>query len=532
MNVHVSVLQEEEIKIGLESEIIQGGGTASGDYIPVPSTAEVGQTIVVKSVDENGKPTAWEAVDAADAEEIGTRLSSLADENANLKSDINNQREYLVNDYQSVNRCDNSNMADGMAISNTSGQLYDNASYVSTDYIDVSGLSIIALYACLTDSHTPYQEFWRGAWYGEDKSYMSGLNNNPIQSNPQRGVLTVPDGARYVRVCFLKNKNFSRYMCTSDGSLVDYVSYLYGHKDIITYPDWSGKSWLSYGDSITAIGNPTYIDGDIGGIALGSWQRKVRDYLHMGQCYGRGIGGQTFTYNARPWFANPDGTYNSRDDNGDMTDPSSYTVPDGCTAHYGYFASWDRITTMIPDSIKDSIDLITIFGVNDAMAALNFDPTTWTAPQWKSDSELTGVRDEAWLAADESIINSNIHGDFDITDLNGAIASTILKLQARCPNTVIVFGTSWSGKGGGESATNTGNYDTNGIAYYKHGQLVKTVAHYYSIPVVDIWGTSGVNPFNRNANNQDSTHPYKSHGKMMLARAWIGGLKGITAMID
>lgn len=118
MNVHVSVLQEEEIKIGLESEIITVG--TDGDYIPVPSTAEVGQTIVVKSVDENGKPTAWEAVDAADAEEIGTRLSSLADENANLKSDINNQREYLVNDYQSVNRCDNSNMA----ISNTSGQLY------------------------------------------------------------------------------------------------------------------------------------------------------------------------------------------------------------------------------------------------------------------------------------------------------------------------------------------------------------------------------------------------------------------------
>lgn len=87
MNVHVSVLQEE-IKIGLESEIIQGGGTVSGDYIPVPSTAEVGQTIVVKAVDENGKPTEWEAVDAADAAEISTRLSSLADENANLKDDL------------------------------------------------------------------------------------------------------------------------------------------------------------------------------------------------------------------------------------------------------------------------------------------------------------------------------------------------------------------------------------------------------------------------------------------------------------
>lgn len=86
MNVHVSVLQEEEIKVGLESEIIQVG--APGDYIPVPSTAEVGQTIVVKAVDENGKPTEWEAVDAADAAEIGTRLSSLADENAKLKDDL------------------------------------------------------------------------------------------------------------------------------------------------------------------------------------------------------------------------------------------------------------------------------------------------------------------------------------------------------------------------------------------------------------------------------------------------------------
>lgn len=33
--------------------------------IPPPETAEVGQTIVVKAVDENGKPTEWEAADMA-----------------------------------------------------------------------------------------------------------------------------------------------------------------------------------------------------------------------------------------------------------------------------------------------------------------------------------------------------------------------------------------------------------------------------------------------------------------------------------
>lgn len=33
------------------------------DYIPSPDTAEVGQTMVVKAVDENGKPTQWEVAD-------------------------------------------------------------------------------------------------------------------------------------------------------------------------------------------------------------------------------------------------------------------------------------------------------------------------------------------------------------------------------------------------------------------------------------------------------------------------------------
>jgi hypothetical protein len=33
------------------------------DFVTTPETAEVGQTMVVKEVDENGKPTAWEAAD-------------------------------------------------------------------------------------------------------------------------------------------------------------------------------------------------------------------------------------------------------------------------------------------------------------------------------------------------------------------------------------------------------------------------------------------------------------------------------------
>jgi hypothetical protein len=53
------------------SELTNDKGFATEQYvddvlankIPTPATAQIGQTIVVKSVDENGKPVAWECVD-------------------------------------------------------------------------------------------------------------------------------------------------------------------------------------------------------------------------------------------------------------------------------------------------------------------------------------------------------------------------------------------------------------------------------------------------------------------------------------
>lgn len=44
---------------------INAEGDADGGFIPAPATAEVGQTIVVKAVDEDGKPTEWECADVA-----------------------------------------------------------------------------------------------------------------------------------------------------------------------------------------------------------------------------------------------------------------------------------------------------------------------------------------------------------------------------------------------------------------------------------------------------------------------------------
>lgn len=52
----------QPVRIGKDNKLYTapGGGGVSGDYIPIPTTAQVGQTIVVKAVDEDGKPTEWE----------------------------------------------------------------------------------------------------------------------------------------------------------------------------------------------------------------------------------------------------------------------------------------------------------------------------------------------------------------------------------------------------------------------------------------------------------------------------------------
>ena len=47
-----------------------------GDYIPVPATASVGQTIKVSAVDDSGKPTAWEAVDFPTDEHINGLINT------------------------------------------------------------------------------------------------------------------------------------------------------------------------------------------------------------------------------------------------------------------------------------------------------------------------------------------------------------------------------------------------------------------------------------------------------------------------
>lgn len=272
---------------------------------------------------------------------------------------------------------------------------------------------------------------------------------------------------------------------------------------------WNRKVWLAYGDSITAISNGNSRDT--------GWAKYVNHTHGFRQFYGRGIGSQAFNYRTHggaACFINADGTYNSRD-NEYNKDNYEGDVPTGTTLCRGAFCSWDRITQMIPESIKDSIDLVFVMGgTNDTL----------------SDAELTWVAndetDPEWAASDEY---DDYGGDYNINTLIGGVASTIMKFQAWLPNALIVLGTPFGGQ------TNEQNHDGTGERRpgytpdeYEKAKIIKEVAYRFGIPCIDVYATCGVNTLNSPLYITDGTHPYNDAGQKMLARAITSGLNEIA----
>ena len=67
--------------------------------VQTPETAEAGQTIVVKSVDANGKPTAWECVDLPSDDHINALIDEkLGDIETALNSIIEIQNSLIGGD--------------------------------------------------------------------------------------------------------------------------------------------------------------------------------------------------------------------------------------------------------------------------------------------------------------------------------------------------------------------------------------------------------------------------------------------------
>ena len=162
---------------------------------------------------------------------------------------------------------------------------------------------------------------------------------------------------------------------------------------------------------------------------------------------------------------------------------------------------------MFPQSIKDTIDVVFIMFHNDSDKN--------TTLEW-CEGDTT---DTEWA---NSSYYATYGGDYNINTLKGGLASTIMKLQAWMPQAILVVGTPISGHG------ETGKLKPQlPSALYWQCDYVKEVAAQFSIPCIDVFATCGINGLNRTKYITDTIHPYSVDGSKMIARAVIGGLKGI-----
>ena len=66
-------------------------------------------------------------------------------------------------------------------------------------------------------------------------------------------------------------------------------------------------------------------------------------------------------------------------------------------------------------------------------------------------------------------------------------------------------------------------YNLLGLTTQDYADAVKEVAEYLSIPFIDVFGSTGINSFNRNQYIGDIVHP-NDEGRKAIARVMIGAL--------
>lgn len=261
---------------------------------------------------------------------------------------------------------------------------------------------------------------------------------------------------------------------------------------------WKDKNAVIYGDSITAQGNANNATGYF----------REAEFIHQFEdVYYRGVGGQTFKLNPYTFYANADGSYNSRDSGGNP--------PAGTTEHLGYFASWDRITAMIPETIRNDIDLVVVCGgtndfknVEDTSAEGD---NSAIVPAWI----VNNTQDQIWA-------NSSyyIGGDYDLSTLAGAIASTLMKMQIWCPNAIIILATPFPRY----ELTDHAQMVVNNVNFRQFCETEIEIAQYMSAPVIDANGESNITLYNYgDCTLEDNVHPTQL-GRDYYGKPFVGEL--------
>lgn len=281
--------------------------------------------------------------------------------------------------------------------------------------------------------------------------------------------------------------------------------YSYNSIDAVSRTRWYGKNALIYGDSITAQGNTNSATGFFYGAEITHGFNKV---------YYRGVGGQTFKINTATFYANSDGSYNSRDAGGNP--------PAGTTEHLGYFASWDRITAMIPEGIRKTIDLVVVSGGTNDFKAIEDTSAAGsnieTVPEWVANNSA----DAEWAAS-----SYYIGGDYNLATLAGAMASCFMKLQIWCPNALIVFGTPFARY----DLTTMSQTVENNVTFREFCEIEIDISKYMAIPVIDANAESNITIYNyEDCTLTDNTHPNET-GRLYYGRPYTGSLYKIYPLM-
>lgn len=464
-----------------------------------------------------------------------------------LKEDLDNEVLSVLNGEKETIKYILPEFTKGLYNKDT-GKIMNDDSFIRTaDFIQVDNDTSVTIVIpsgvyLRIQSWQYYQNEWK--YYGREvdaTNYeLTGTINFVLRKNIRNGS-DIPAKFSFV-LHYTDNRvitdtiSFAQSVDFGNKLVKDYeIKYIPKNIEPIIFNGFKGKKLICYGDSITAEGN------DLNNT---SWQRYLYDYFGFGEYIGSGIGGTGFCPMLSHKFILPS----------DYIDGNSLSVNsaiDGISetlAENMDLSSWYRINRCIP---TDADIIVVMAGTNDfgriigsALPSRKRDLRGNVYGNWLFDSDITDtIRDIEWAKSD---LYATYGGDFNRETVAGAIESTIMKLQAKCPNALIIFATPVKTNVGSQwqNNTNSGQKYLSG-EYYKidnevqlcfetdYQKIIKDVCIEWGIPVIDIYSESCINhaSYILGGLQGSGVHPNAS-GRKMIGRAFVSGFKRLVPNFD
>ena len=353
---------------------------------------------------------------------------------------------------------------------------------------------------------------------------------SPLGSYDQ--ILDVPEGTDYsegqsfkidTKDLASKGYNAIRLRTWKTDVVIDYsLSYL--KKSLGTESDstsqWKNAIAALFGNSITAQCN-----GDYEYNFNDSWGGIFAKKLGLHKLFARGVGGQTYKWNDGAYYSKVGSTggyvnrYKVKDGKIDTsTGQVSVTTTEeekqaiesvlgySIEIHRGCFCSWDRITSMFPLSIKDTIQVVCIMGATNDFSGVEEIESSGTEgslkPQWSAENQT----DMDWKNA-EGYYNG---GDYDVTNTWGGMASCLMKMQVWMPQAKIIVLVPITRKGVNFNVP----VNRVGATHQDLCESVKSVADWCGVEAIDM-NCCGINQFNVDIMLSDGVHPSSEGQKRM-----------------